>query len=270
MDTLPFAAIDSFLEETVFASPLDRMEGKPSTSTAVSKGPALTQRGRFKRPAKSNGITHGYIPGDIADRIFRDALQEWGMSSSSEGTREDVLGGLAEVLWASTSAETDYSAVMFEVEGSYLSVQPLINVATRHISVDNPLRVWIRSFRNAEMALRIHDFLDTPENLVQRQEAAASYGAELRDARFCFDMGDALLITGREFSTSERNLIASLRIYATSRAQGNAQARGMIQPTHDSSGGKVGGAPTAGGVNGGLSSVNPAPSSVRSGFAPIR
>jgi len=268
VDSLPFAGEDSLIEGDSALSYTTAVMDEKMTPSGSSRVRSVTQRGRFKRPAKSHGITHGYVPGDVAERIFRDALAEWGISSSNEGVREEILGGMAEVLWASTSSETDWSTVYFELEGELLCMQPFINVCVRSIGHDNPLRVWLRSFRHAEMALRIHDFLDTPENLAQRQEAAGSYGAEIRDARFCFDMADALLITGREFTATDRNIINSLKIYATSRAQSNANARGLSQPMHDTSGGKAGGGRADGG--GQLPGLNAAPPSIRSGFTPVR
>lgn len=242
----------------------------PTGPENISAGRSVnpTARGSFKRIAKAHGITHGYCSDEVAERIFRDTLSEWGVTSSDEATRSDILGGLAEVLWASTSVETDYSTVTFEVNGTTLCVATLVNRCNTAVSSLNALRTWIRSFRRAEIALRIHDFLDTPENISQRQEAAASYGADIANSRFCFDMADALLISGRDYNGTERRIIEDLKIYATSRSQNNAQSRGLSQASQDTSGGHVGGRPAQ--ERGTPSGINVAPPTVRGGFTPVR
>lgn len=269
MDTLPFAGEPAIPEATP-----SKPKSAKSMASSASAPPAGSQnvnpnaRGSYRRVAKSAAITHGYCSPEVAERIFRDAMSAWGMSSSDAATRDDLLGGLAEVLWASTSVETDYSVVEFSIGGQYLSLQVLVNQCQTAINHVNPLRVWIRSFRQAVLACRIHDFLDTPENIAQRQDAASSYGASIDNARFCFDMADALLVSGRYFNGSERQLINDLKIFATSRTQSNAQTRGQSQPSQDTSGGVVGGQTASSRQN--YPTVQAAPSSVRSGFASVR
>jgi hypothetical protein len=225
---------------------------------------SATQRGAFRRSATAGSITHGYIPAAQAERIFREALRLWGMESSSEEGRTEVLLSLAEVLCAGTSVEIDYSAVLFSMQGNQYRVDVLVQLCISEIGADNPLRVWIRSFRSAILTAMMSDFLDTPDNVAARNRAALAYGTDMNHVQFAFDMAANLVDTGRSYNGTDRAIIAALRIYKTNEAMSSAHARGQSQPSQDTSGGRVGG----GRADRYAVPDNPAPA--RLGFASVR
>jgi len=220
-----------------------------------------TSRGRFGRVAKANVVPHGLMSNEQAEIAYRAALTAYGLGDTTEEQRLEFLGCLTEALAFATSTEVEYSQVSFEYEGSRYALDVLDDATIAVYSGENPLRTWVKSFRDAQMCLRISDFLDTPENVGVRQVAAARYGMPVADAKYCFDCADGLLRTDRTFSYSEAKTIEMAKSFATSRAQGRAVVVGGSRPVQNS-------ASNVGHVD--ANAAGEASSEARAGFKSVR
>jgi len=216
-------------------------------------------KGAYRRTADSSVTVHGKMPLATAETIYRQVLTAYLGPQSTTEMREELLETLAEALQSSTSDETVWTDVSFELsDGGVKDLGLLHSVVTQHYSGVNPIRTWVKSFREGELPCRISDLLADPTNVAIRQVAAYRYGTPVDNAHFCFDTADALLASGRVYSHSEMKLIEGLKIVATDRAAQNAGAQGEVRPVQDSTG-RVGFKDTA----------TPAPE-IRSGFRTVR
>lgn len=187
---------------------------------------------KFVRRAGNNVTYHGHMPPAAADRVFRAACAEWDVGDMDAEAREDLLGCIAEACLRSTSTETDTTNVVFSYGDDDLELDVLVKQATVKTTQPNPLRVWIRSYHNGEIAARISDLLADPENLALRQRAAADYGASMSDAYLCFDTADAL-IGFRPVSHSEIITIGRLKAYKLRTASESATSKGLERTEAD-------------------------------------
>lgn len=216
----------------------------------------------FKRLATANVVKHGDMSQRVADTIFLTYLRLNDEEESSPQDREMELEALAEALMFSTSEATDYSNVIFSVDGEERTLDTLNAAAVQHYEGPNPVRTWTRCYQKGEMCARISDLLGFAENVAIRQRAAAQYDVDLSEVHLCFDTAEGLYNTGRAYSHAERRLISSAKIFATKRALERSQDKGDVRPQHDSSG-RPSGEPVAMGL---LSSG----SETRTGFKSLR
>jgi len=163
-------------------------------------------RRKFKHDTNTSVVvTDGYMSLDDAETVFIDSIKIWGFPSSSESTRADILGPLSEVLRQGTSGERKYDKVSFVHDGKVCSLDVLRSEAAKRDSSENPVRVWARSYKNGEIAVRIYDMLADPNNAQFREEAVLDYGATLDMAHLCFDIAEAAIkYPGMMFSQVER------------------------------------------------------------------
>lgn len=248
--------------------------GEPGASTNAAKGNAVVSRvrthqgsGKYARASSRKVVYHGCCDSAVAETIFQDTCSAWGISSSDAKDREELKGLLAEALHRATSVEIPYDQITFPFNTKTLDLGTLNTIASLKIGTANPIRTWMRSYNDAEMPVRISDFLDTEENLEERQVAAAAYGTVVSNARFCFDTADALLHSGRKYSASEILLIRALKSSVLAQAQTDATVRGLTQPAPDMSG-VVGGQTQV--ERGGSISVPTTTSEARTRFSAVR
>jgi hypothetical protein len=233
------------------------MSSKPTTSRVA---------GAYgKRRAAASVVPHGHVLPEVCETVFRAAITSWGVSGSSESDRDELMWCIAEVLVHGTSSEIDWEQVSFTYKGTVLTMAPFFDVAVKHLPVSNPVRVWVRDFRKAEIAVRISELLNTAENIEMRQVAAANYGTTIAEARFCFDTSHALFHSGMVLGHSDMQLISKLAAAVINRAHDDGVSRGFAQATSNHAGTVGGSKPTP--------QVSPTPTTTaveRGGFKPLR
>lgn len=190
---------------------------------------------KFVRRAKNDVVYHGKMSLAAADRVFRGACAEWDVGDMNVDSRDSLLGDIAEALLRSTSMETDMANVTFTSGDDEYELDVLVRHAMQATNQPNPLRVWIRSFKNGEVAARMSDMLADPANSAIRQQAAMDYGATPSDAYLCFDMADAL-VGYRVLTQSELSKINRLKAFKLRDAAERATAKGMDRTEADRTG----------------------------------
>lgn len=215
-------------------APTDAPATEKSTSNVRIFG------GAGRRKLQANVVAHGHVSAETCEAVFRSACSSWGIGGSSAQSRDDLVSALAEVFVHGTSSAIDWAVVKFMYGGTELSMNVFHDAASKDIGYVNPIRVWVRNFRNAEVAFRIHEFLNDPANVALRTTAAANYGTTVDNARFCFDTANALFNSGIVLSHTEVAMIRSLSNAVINRAQEDAVSRGFAaaEPQHN---GTVGG-----------------------------
>lgn len=239
-------------------TPASGSTGKAPTTTRIAGGYG-------NRRAAAGVIPHGHVSAETCDTVFRSAITAWGLSGSTEAARDDLLWAIAETLAYGTSSEISWSVVTFSFNGDTLSMAVLFDAASTRIPFANPIRVWVRDFRKAEVAVRISELLRNPDNIEMRQTCAANYGTGLENARFCFDTAHALTFSGMALSHADTMLIGQLSAMAITRSQDDAVSRGFAQATSNHAG-TVGGSKPA-------PQIAPSPSTTpaeRGGFKAVR
>lgn len=216
----------------------------PSDAASAPSGRSVTTRipgGYAKRKAGAYVVAHGHIDPDVAESVFRAAIAAWNISGSTEEDRDELLWATAEAFIHGTSSEINWEQVSFKFKGSVFTMAPFASVAAQAISYANPIRVWVRDFRKAEVAMRMHELLNNPDNLELRQMAAGTYGTTVDNARFCFDCAHALPTSGLYLGHSDIIMISKLASVAINRSQEDAISRGFAQANSNHAG-TVGGA----------------------------
>jgi len=218
-------------------APVTPAESTAAGTTAVvsTKIRNNARNGKYRRVATAKVVHHGYCSSEVAKNIYTAAQAAWGFKTSDSEEREELKSALAEALCQATSTEVVYTGVQFTVDGKVYNLGPLDEAATRLIGNPNVIRTWIRSYNDAEMACRMSDFLDTEENIEERQAAAYRYGTIVSNAKFCFDTAEALLRSGRKYSASDIFLIKALKTYALAASQQDAAVKGFVQPVAEHS-----------------------------------
>lgn len=217
------------------------------------------------RRSKAGVVPHGHISKETAETIWRAALGMWGVDGSTEDSRDELLWCLAEVFVHGTSSEIDWHAVKFTYNGSEYDLAAFHSTCSQHIPYVNPIRVFVRDFRKAEIAMRIHELLNSAENLELRQRQIARYGTSVENARFCFDTAHALFDSGMTLKPTDIHVINQLAKVAISSAHEDAVSRGYASAPSDHSAVVGGTKPTP--------QTAPAPqtdSGVRAGFKSVR
>lgn len=130
-----------------------------------------------------------YVPpvsGEVAQRVFDNAMCDWQLPTDDDAVVEDVLTSMAEVL-VSGSADEVFRNATVECHGRVLALERVVHHAVVAIGATNSLRLWVRSFRKGEMCLRISGLLSDERNVTLRQAAAARYFSGMRYVHLCFD-----------------------------------------------------------------------------------
>jgi hypothetical protein len=229
VDQLPFSTLPDFSLATTMAGE-SSSTAKPNTSQNIRLPGAYG-----KRKAVANVVPHGHASAETCETIWKNALSAWGFSGTTTTEREDLMWAIAEVLVSGTSAEIDWECVSFEYSGSTYTMSAFADAAAREINYTNPVRVWARDFRRAEIPIRIHTLLGNPENLQIRQTAAANYGTTVDNAEFCFDTAHALLGSGLQLNHAHTALIQALSASVITRSHEDGISRGLAQATSDRS-----------------------------------
>jgi hypothetical protein len=238
-----------------------------SASAPTSKKVTTTRLpgGYGARRAKASVVAHGHISDEVAEQIWRAALSLWNIGGSSEESRDELLWCLAEVFVHGTSSEIDWYAVKFTYGGTEHDLGAFHSVCSQNVPYVNPIRVFVRDFRKAEIAMRIHELLNNAENLELRQRQIARYGTSVENARFCFDTAHALFDSGMTLKPTDIHTINQLAKVAISNAHEDAVSRGFASAPSDHAGVVGGSKPSP--------QVTPAPqtdSGARAGFKSVR
>lgn len=150
-------------------------------------------RRRFVYSAKTiNVVTDGYMSVAHADRVLIETMAMWDLGGTNEEDREEITSLIAHALRQGTSGERDYTKVFVTFAEVPYCLDALKTVAMRYDNSDNPVRVWARSYKSGELAVRVFDMLNDPLNVELRNEATLDYGASMDYAALCFDFADAL------------------------------------------------------------------------------
>jgi len=233
----------------------------PSKKLTTTRVPG----GYGPRRAKAGVIAHGHISPETAEQIWRSALNQWGIGGSTEDSRDELLWCLAEVFVHGTSSEIDWHVVKFTYNGTEHDLAVFASVCSLNVQYINPIRVFVRDFRKAEIAMRIHELLNNPENMELRQRQIARYGTSVENARFCFDTAHALFDSGMTLKPADIHTINQLAKVAISSSHEDAVSRGFSSAPSDHAGVVGGSKPPP--------QTTPAPqtdSGARAGFKSVR
>lgn len=218
-----------------------------------------------KRRISAAVVPHGHVSSEVCEAIFRDAIAGWGIGGSDEAMRDELLWSIAEVLVHGTSSEISWPQVTFTFEGAELTMAAFVAACSLRIGFANPVRVWVRDFRKGEVAVRISEMLNNPENIDIRQTQASRYGTTVDNAKFCYDTSHALFASGMTLGHADIILINQLAATAINSSQEDAISRGHAQAASNHAGTVGGAKPTP--------QVVPPPitsSSDRGGFKTVR
>lgn len=219
---------------------------------------------------RSRVVRHGHVSADVADTIWVEALEAWGVQGSSQELREEIILGIAEAAIQGTSVAADLEAVTVTVDEYTLSFGVLADVSQRYTRQPNPVRVFLRSFRNAVIPVTIYRLLSHPENAQLRALAAWKYGCEPGKTQYAYDMiGDAapfLDMVGYDLLTARSVNRSFLKDH-----QSENSVRGMPSAAQDIASRQTGGmsaqTSVAGGGGGGAAIAD---QGARLGFTPLR
>lgn len=232
MDNLPFASVAD-----IFGIMAGEKDTAVATTTSTGRR-VLLAKGRI---STAKVTPHGHADDDTCERIWRSIVSAY-IGGGNEDAREELMNALAEVFVYGTSGEISWEGVSFQLKGEKHTMAALVSVVSENIKLYNPVRVWVRDFKRGELAVRMCEFLSTPENVELRQRAAAAYGMTTDQARYCFDTSDALLTSGLILSHSDMVTIKRAAAFVLSRADAGAISRGETQATsnhaHQIGGGK--------------------------------
>lgn len=214
-----------------------------SDSVTASKAPAdakvdgrRTATAFGRRKLRANVTPHGHASEALCDEILKAIRSAYGLSGSTQESRDELLWALAEAFVFGTSPEIDWKVVTFDFGGSTYNCENIAAICSARISFVNPVRVWVRDYGKGEIPIRIHAILNSPENVGLRQTMACHYSTTTDNARFCFDTSIALLGSDLVFSHAEILMIKQLSNYNLSRAMHDSQERGEVDATSNRAG----------------------------------
>lgn len=164
----------------------------------LSPMPADLIGGSYRGPEESVDLIHadklGYKPiiADVdAEWVIDSTMKEWGLPAEDNAIKDETLTALATV-FVSGSNNYAVAAATVVVQGACYSCSVLCNQASRVVTANNSVRMWVKSYRYGEMVLRISDLLDTPENTALRNRAMFKYGVAPDLVHMCFDTTSVL------------------------------------------------------------------------------
>lgn len=206
-------------------------------------------RGYRPRHPKSNRYRHyaedtrdvvrnGELTEEEADRAWEIVRDVWGLRETNSDQREAFLGKLTEALAFATSKSEENLETRFMFETRYFALRDLADAVSVVVQVKNDtlLRMFVRSWRGAELAVRIYDYVDISANVGIRQELALHTGGPPEHAPYMIDVSDAVVRhSGRTFTTGELSLMNHYRSCRTNKAREAAQAVGQETTRQDTS-----------------------------------
>jgi len=200
-----------------------------------------------------------------AEEVFRETMTAWGLSSSDSELRNELLVSIAQECIHGTSEAKDWSEVYLRMDHGDVSFGALHDNARAKTGQSNPIRVWLRSFRNAEIPKLCYDLLSNPENVIIRAVALSNYGdVSSNDIPYCFDTCVDTLKGGMPFSATEivrMNFVKSRKLLDT---QMKVQSTGVASASHDAS------TRSANAIAGGSGLAPAVDASTRIGLRPLR
>jgi hypothetical protein len=136
----------------------------------------------------SKVVRHGCISAEDADKVFLELLTEWGISQSTETTRLEVYHALAELGVYGTSVAATLEESRIVINSTTCPLSALSSLMVKYTSQPNPIKVFYRSFRNAEIPITMFNILSTVENVRIRATVQMRYGIPMDEVPYAFDM----------------------------------------------------------------------------------
>lgn len=121
-----------------------------------------------------------------AELVFENSMVAWRLDPEDALVADELLTAFAEVL-VTGSSDRVFDRATVKVVGVRLALSVFMRELRAVVNADNALRLWVRSFREAQMCLRISELLANPVNNVLRQRAAYCYKASMDYVHLCFD-----------------------------------------------------------------------------------
>jgi len=190
-----------------------------NAGTAHRTRPTVTRGANgFQAPPPSAIIRYNEMPAGDAETVFRNTLNKWGLADSNEEERLDILRLIATACAISTSKDDENAETQIQYGAGFLPMRDLIDNARLMVRTtnDSVLRIWTRSFRDAQIPVMIFDMLGDPSNVEIRQELARRCNGPPEHAQYMFDTSDALVKSGIQLSSDELRLFNSYRAARTS------------------------------------------------------
>jgi len=151
-----------------------------------SRGPKFGPR---VLPARGQRVVkHGHVTDKVAEIVWTELLDAWGIGGTNTELREDIVVALAESLVQGTSIASDLEARCIIINDELCSLGVLKSLMVSRTNQSNPVKVFLRSFRKALIPIECFRILSAPENETLRAEVALRSGCELSKAPYAFDM----------------------------------------------------------------------------------
>lgn len=180
-------------------------------------------------------VLHGYMSATSAENAWVKILTAYDLDGSNVDLREEFIMAMATLLIQGSSVATNYEDQIIVLEGREMPLSIMVSIVSRYTTQPNPQRVWLRSFRNAEVPYTAYLILNEPENREQRMQAMIRYKVPEDKVCYAFDMVEAALPRIEGAGSGLIALITAMKRVHLAEYHEETRSRGQNVALHDSS-----------------------------------